>query len=88
MLDYAGFLTATLQRLDYSDNAEDRFLKEVDHAVYTAGKRKLIHGDVPEKEKVKSVKNKVEGKVLKSSSQFRFEGEAHYCILSVESISD
>ena len=47
MLDYAGFLTATLQRLDFSDNAEKRFLKEVDHAVYTAGKGKLIHGDVP-----------------------------------------
>ena len=70
-LDYAGFLTATLQRLDFSDNAQKRFLKEVDHGniVYTAGKRKLILRDIPEKERIKSVKSRVEGKVLTSSGQ-------------------
>ena len=70
-LDYAGFLTATLQRLDFSDNAEKRFLKEVDHGniVYTAGKRKFILGDDPGQEKVKLVKSRVAGKVLTSSGQ-------------------
>ena len=46
-------------------------MKEVDHGiiVYTAGKRKFILGEVSEKERIKSVKSRVEGKGLTSSDQ-------------------
>ena len=79
-LDYAGFLTATLQRLDFSDNAEKRFLKEVDHGniVYTAGKRKFRKRRYSGKGENQVSKEQSRGESLDIiwSEEFKFQGEA------------